>query len=345
MPINPRLEAQKFATKYGIPYNIYASLIQQESGWNPEARSPVGAYGYTQLMPQTAKGLGVNPTDPIQNLEGGAKYLRMQYDRFGSWDKALAAYNAGPGAVAKYGGVPPYAETQNYVKAIVAMAHKAGGFGPAPAGTGPTPDPSALPGMESPRPGLQLSSAQLLKDSMPSPTAVATLNRLGGMAGKALQAATADIPLPKTIAKLPSGLGVQVDHEGPLAPGAGTVIKQAEQFLGTPYHWGGADPKTGFDCSGFVQWLYARQGVKLGRTTYDQVNEGQRVDNPDKLRPGDIVFFSKGGDVHHEGLYIGNGQFIHAPHTGDVIKISSLSEPYYRQQFFMGRRPGRGVNG
>ena len=74
--------------------------------------------GLAQLMPDTARALGVDPTDPGQNLDGGARYLRRQYDTFGTWDLALAAYNAGPGAVEQYGGIPPYAETQNYVRVI-----------------------------------------------------------------------------------------------------------------------------------------------------------------------------------------------------------------------------------
>ena len=75
--------------------------------------------GLAQLMPETARRLGVNPDDPGQNLEGGARYLSMQYRRFGSWRLALAAYNAGPGAVERHGGVPPYRETRDYVRVIL----------------------------------------------------------------------------------------------------------------------------------------------------------------------------------------------------------------------------------
>jgi soluble lytic murein transglycosylase-like protein len=98
--------------------------VSQESGFNPTARSGAGALGLTQLMPGTASALGVtNPLDPAQSLQGGAKYLREQLDRFGGDEKlALAAYNAGPGAVQKYGGVPPYAETQNYVNSVMGKA-------------------------------------------------------------------------------------------------------------------------------------------------------------------------------------------------------------------------------
>ncbi|WP_041527291.1 lytic transglycosylase domain-containing protein [Paracoccus aminophilus] len=110
--------AKAMAKKHGIPEDLFLRLVQQESGWNPGARSVKGAHGLAQLMPGTAAKLGVDPADPYQNLEGGARYLRMMYNTFGSWPLALAAYNAGPAAVAKYGGIPPYQETKNYVIAI-----------------------------------------------------------------------------------------------------------------------------------------------------------------------------------------------------------------------------------
>ncbi|RCW83366.1 lytic transglycosylase domain-containing protein [Paracoccus lutimaris] len=110
--------AKAMARKHGIPEDLFLRLVQQESGWNPSARSHKGARGLAQLMPGTAAKLGVDASDPIQNLEGGARYLKMMYNTFGSWRLALAAYNAGPGAVQKYGGVPPYRETRNYVRII-----------------------------------------------------------------------------------------------------------------------------------------------------------------------------------------------------------------------------------
>lgn len=113
--------ARRMAAKYGIPPQIFFALIQQESGWHDGAKSYVGAIGLTQLMPGTARYLGVkDPWDPYQNIEGGARYLAEQYATFHRWDYALAAYNAGPGAVQKYNGIPPYKETMHYVKVIMA---------------------------------------------------------------------------------------------------------------------------------------------------------------------------------------------------------------------------------
>jgi len=110
--------ARDAARRNGIPEDLFLRLVQHESGWNTGAVSPKGATGLAQLMPETADRLGVDETDPHQNLDGGARYLRMMYDRFGDWKLALAAYNAGPEAVEKYGGVPPYAETTAYVRSI-----------------------------------------------------------------------------------------------------------------------------------------------------------------------------------------------------------------------------------
>jgi len=108
------------AAKYDLSPSLLEAVVWQESRWNPRAVSPVGARGLAQLMPGTARMLGVNPDDPAANLEGGARYLREQLDTFGGdLEKALAAYNAGPGRVRKAGGIPAIRETQDYVTAIL----------------------------------------------------------------------------------------------------------------------------------------------------------------------------------------------------------------------------------
>ena len=113
------------ASRYNIEPAILHGLIQQESGFDPNARSSSGALGLTQLMPGTASSLGVsNPLEPTQSIEGGARYLSEMLSKFGgNVEDALAAYNAGPGAVSQYGGVPPYAETQEYVNKVLGYAN------------------------------------------------------------------------------------------------------------------------------------------------------------------------------------------------------------------------------
>lgn len=115
----PYLEmARSAAQRHGVPEDLFLKLVHQESRFNKDAKSVKGALGLAQLMPDTAERLGVDPLDPYENLDGGARYLAQQYRAFGSWRLALAAYNAGPEAVRKHGGVPPYAETRDYVVAI-----------------------------------------------------------------------------------------------------------------------------------------------------------------------------------------------------------------------------------
>lgn len=125
---NWRAEAIEAARAEGVRPSLMLALIRQESGGQQGVSSGAGAIGFTQLMPATAASLGVDPHDPRQNIRGGAKYLAQQLKAFkGDEMKALAAYNAGPGAVSKYGGVPPYKETQNYVKRVLAMSREGSG--------------------------------------------------------------------------------------------------------------------------------------------------------------------------------------------------------------------------
>ena len=108
------------AERYDIPNQLFFNLVTAESNWDPAIVSPRGAIGLAQLMPGTAEELDVDPWDAYDNLDGGARYLRQQYERFGTWELALAAYNAGPGAVTRHEGIPPFPETEEYVKKILA---------------------------------------------------------------------------------------------------------------------------------------------------------------------------------------------------------------------------------
>jgi cell wall-associated NlpC family hydrolase len=128
------------------------------------------------------------------------------------------------------------------------------------------------------------------------------------------------------------GPGV-VEAAAPPPSRHGGVVGIAMQFLGTPYVWGGSSPG-GFDCSGFVMYVYAQVGISLPHNAAAQYGYGSAVSR-DQLQPGDLVFFDGLG---HNGIYIGGGQFIHSPHTGDVVKISSLSDSWYSSKFVGARR-------
>ena len=121
-------------------------------------------------------------------------------------------------------------------------------------------------------------------------------------------------------------------------PGTGSsAVQTATGFLGTPYRWGGSQPG-GFDCSGLVSYVYGKLGIKLPRVAADQATVGEYIAYAD-LQPGDAVFFAdSSGYIHHEGIYIGGGQMVHSPHTGDVVKVSDISTGYYFGQFAGARR-------
>lgn len=131
---------------------------------------------------------------------------------------------------------------------------------------------------------------------------------------------------PTTTSNQTGSSGTTVTPPAPLTPPSryGGVVAIATRYLGVPYQWGGASPATGFDCSGFTMYVYAQIGVSLPHYTGDQWQMGIAVSR-DELQPGDLVFFDGLG---HEGIYIGANQFIHAPHTGDVVKISSITGWY-----------------
>ena len=142
------------------------------------------------------------------------------------------------------------------------------------------------------------------------------------------QAARLDATVVGATAETPDG--------APVPPPAvyGGVVGIAMRYLGIPYRWGGASPSGGFDCSGLVMYVYAQVGISLPHHAASQFAYGTPVSR-DQLEPGDLVFFEGLG---HEGIYIGGGQFIHAPHTGDVVKISSLSDGFYTQNWVGARR-------
>jgi Transglycosylase SLT domain/NlpC/P60 family len=351
--------------RYGIPEGVLIRQMQAESGGNPQARSPVGALGLMQLMPATARGLGVeNPFDPRENIMGGAKYLRDQINHFGSLRKALAAYNAGPAAVTKYGGVPPFAETRDYVSKILGgIPH----VGAAPQESPPALAASAGMGVRAPTPTPQapnfLSMARQLaaqgEQGLGTTATDAPLNAsvpgdaVNGLEAPAVMDWRQFLPkqqkAPQPQGQQGNGLEAMASELGPMRAGAprlgidlgsavhAPIIQAARGYLGVPYKWGGTSRQTGMDCSGFLQNVYKDVGVKIGRTTYEQVKEGHPV-SLKNLQPGDAVFTEPGhAGPNHVGLYVGHGMIQESPHTGTVNSYIPLKD-YLGGHFVAARR-------
>jgi cell wall-associated NlpC family hydrolase len=175
-----------------------------------------------------------------------------------------------------------------------------------------------------------------IERSWTPPAAQPVVRAAAPVASAAPPAATATADAPGARAAADVLAGSEAHHAGAKALAA---LADAMKYKGTAYRWGGSSPDTGFDCAGLVQWAYAQQGIQIPRVTEQQIlaGNGTAVDRK-HLVPGDLVFFSAAGDVHHVGISMGGDRFLHAPHTGDVVKESSLDEPYYAGQFAGGRR-------
>ncbi len=265
------------ADEAGVPPALVKAVAKAESGFNPQAGSPAGAQGLMQLMPGTARGLGVtDPFDPLQSLRGGAKYLRAAARpvrrRLRQGDRRLQRRSRRRPEVRRHPAVRRDAGVRAEGDGLL--------------------------------PGVRRRHRRHRR------------HRLGARRRD-------DEP------------GRMLSIAGGGSVGS-TVVAKGLQHLGTPYVWGGSKPG-GFDCSGLCQYLYGQEGVQIPRVSQDQFRAGRSVPSS-QMQPGDLVFFQKNGDVHHVGIYMGGGKFLHAPHTGDVVKISSLSEPYYRAQFAGARR-------
>ena len=156
---------------------------------------------------------------------------------------------------------------------------------------------------------------------------------------KGITLKTSELKTAKVI-KAPSDTETTSDSESKASRGAiskgNEVVNYAYKFLGKPYVYGANGPNA-FDCSGLTQYVYNKFGVDISRTTYTQVEEGTKVKKND-LRAGDLVFFNTEGSISHVGIYIGDGEFIHAPRTGKPVMVSSLSDGYYSTRYATARR-------
>lgn len=316
------------AQRYGVPTQVFLNQIGAESNFRPNAVSSAGAKGIAQFEPATAAAMGIDPMNPQQALLGAAKLDAQNIQKYGSVARALSAYNSGrPDAYLN----PNFAhgETYNYVKKILG-----GTASKAATPTAPVAATSMQAGgantAQQALAQMMLAQSSATASGQPANPASSLLNM--AMARQQLGAAQQVFGNPNAIkSSVTLSNGVQVKGVNPTSPHDVAAVKAAEAYVGTPYVWGGASPK-GFDCSGLLQYVWGKQGVTIPRTTYDQFQTGKPVSQA-QLRAGDAVFF-KGSDSKtvngqvlpgHVGMYIGNGKFVEAPHTGASVEISNLA--------------------
>lgn len=170
--------------------------------------------------------------------------------------------------------------------------------------------------------------AAALQARLPSASSLQTIS-LGQMLTVLSDAPAMPAPGPAAAPAVSDGWGVATDRAGAPRDAAGpgsAVIAAGERYLGVPYRWGGTDPATGFDCSGFVQQAFADLGIRMPRVSVDQAKTGQPVASLDEAQPGDLVFWrATGGRPNHIGIYAGDGQMLVAPRTGDVVRYQDIS--------------------
>lgn len=331
-PVQLHSMATAAAQKYGVDPDIFLAQIGQESGFNPTARSGSGAEGIAQFMPATAKSYNVNPWDPASALDGAARYDASELKAFhGNYKQALAAYNAGAGNADKWND-PNFAggQTYNYVKNILAAAHHAGVTLPSvaqpPSASGGKIGQAQSPGTIDA--GGSLSRQQMAQLAFASPinfgsNQVQAPNLTALIQARAAQGQQPSDPMHNVPMPATSQHGAA---NAPPSGGKGVgIARVALTQIGQPYQWGGKAVLGGHtDCSGLLQASARANGVNLGRTTYQQWQEGTKVD-PAHLQVGDALFFHMGPKgPEHVGIYAGAGKFVEDPHTGDHVKLVDL---------------------
>lgn len=253
---------ERAAQETGVPWQVLAAIMGIETGGQNIGANGAGAMGLMQIVgdiwQQTANQYGGNLMDPWTNIRTAAHILKSNYDTYGSWDKAAAAYFGGGGAFNADGS---FSDNADYFGTNISQYV-----------------------------GIFRNNMAALGYGTPS----AAEYTAGGAAAN---------------------------------PWAQNAVNNAMSAQGTPYVWGGESPG-GFDCSGLMQWAY---GGKLdhARTAEQQYYATQRINGQD-LQAGDLIFFNTIGGISHVGMYIGNGQMIHAPKENDIVKIVSLDNDYWR---------------
>jgi Cell wall-associated hydrolases (invasion-associated proteins) len=310
--------AGQIAKQRGVPPSLLKALVYHESRWTPHAVSDVGAMGLGQLMPGTARSLGVaDPFDPKQNLDGAARHLSTMFRKTGNWRDALRAYAvglAGSHATADAGG--------EYADSIIALRSKYRTVAPTKQATAPGPKQRFLQGGRGAKPAGANSLGELASMLFPHDQGFVDLFK------STLPQEPRVVDIPDDVAQSASvagrplvSPGGSLRRVGLPSGAAGQVLAYAQSQLGKPYVFASGPDTSSFDCSDLIQWAYRQVGIDLPRTTFEQIHTGRGVSLKD-IQPGDLVFPS----THHVVMYVGNGQVIAAPHTGTVVQYQPLSQ-------------------
>jgi cell wall-associated NlpC family hydrolase len=346
------LTAIKQAAKAnGLAWQPLAAIAHHESNLNPGAVGDQGtSFGLFQLHQGGALPAGTpttQATNPMWNASFAAraiKALNIQNLPYAQQTYQISKRFERPTDVAG-----ETRDANDYLRALGGLQSAA------PAATGAAPQPTLQtarqPGTQNPLSALSLGALQTSFDTQRQANQ-RSLDALGKLSGHQVQAAAGpDLTSLIQQAQTSEASGatqakpqhVHVDLKGETPTHLGSVAQKAielsKHFLGSAYVYGGASPKTGFDCSGLLQYVWAQNGVKIPRTAAEQYHAGKPV-APNALQPGDALYFQTegvNGGVTHAAMYLGDGQLIESPHTGDVVKIAPLAG-YYQQHLVGARR-------
>jgi cell wall-associated NlpC family hydrolase len=338
---------QRAAKANGIDWRAPAAIAYHESHLNPAAVGDNGtSFGFFQLHQGGALPAGT-PISQATNPDWNANFAARAIKALGIQGLPVnqQIYQISKRFERPTNVAGEVSDAQNYYRTTLAGLG-AGQRATPPAATGQTPAAPLSPPTQTTQ-SLAPLQASLALGQAQNQRALDALGKISGVKSTAAAAPDLSTLISNSATNVVAPtkpthtVSINPAHPTPthIDPQAQKVVELAKHYLGSKYVFGGASPKSGFDCSGLAQWSYGQLGIKIPRTAAEQFQAARKV-GANQLKPGDLVFFSNtdGPGVTHVGIYAGgpNRSFVQAPHTGDVVKVSSLNDPYYQDHFTAG---------